>query len=123
MLNNYKSAKEELISLGVELASDTDTELIAQFIGYYLNQGDDIEEAIRKTLENKVEGSWSLVIMHTGTPNKLFIAKNAGAMVVGLHKDFNIIASETAAFQDYTGKYYQVEDNAIVVVEPGHRVE
>lgn len=118
MLSNHKEIREELHALGVDPISETDTELIVQYIGYYVNQKKmTTREAIIKVLEEKLEGTFALAIINKDEPNKIFLTKNTGTMIVGVHDDFLIACSEPEVFQNFTDKYFVVGDNELIEVD------
>ena len=62
-LDNIASLKEELKQAGIELRSETDSELIVQFIGKYVAEGMSLWDATQKTLKDKLVGTWGLAIL------------------------------------------------------------
>ena len=116
MLSNHRELKEELIQLGVKLTSQTDTELMAQFIGLYIEQGMTTKDAIKKVVEDKVEGTYAVAIISKQEPNKIYLSKNTGTLIVGVHDDFLIACSEPEVFQNYTDKYIVIGGNELVEV-------
>ena len=116
ILSNFKELKEEMITkLGITPKSETDTELVAQLTGYYMDQGYSTKEAFEKCLE-RLEGSFALAMVSTETPDKLYFAKNAGPLHVGLCDDMIIASSDVSVFSNYTKKYITVEDNEVTVM-------
>ena len=65
IISNYAELKTELLYNNFTFYSETDTEVIANLIEYFLiYMNNDIEEAIKNCL-NKLEGTWALVIIYT----------------------------------------------------------
>ena len=65
ILSNYLQLKEEMITkLGITPKTETDTELVAQLTGYYIDQGLNVKQAFEKCLE-KLEGSFALAMIST----------------------------------------------------------
>ena len=48
IIENYKDLKAELINQGYVFQSETDTEVIAHLIGFYLQQGSNLHQATRQ---------------------------------------------------------------------------
>ena len=65
IINNFENLKFKLLNNGIKFKSETDSEVIANLIEYYLlYMGNTIEEAIQNTI-NELEGTWALVIIYT----------------------------------------------------------
>lgn len=60
-----------------------------------------------------------MVLMDKNSPNKLFCVKTAGPLWVGQLPDDKgyIVASEIAVFQNYTNKYFEIEESTIVELD------
>ena len=66
--------------------SQTDTEIVALWIGVHLDKGITLSEAIEKTVQ-VLEGAYSFVLISTLEPEAMYIVKNTGTMVIGVSKD------------------------------------
>lgn len=116
IIENYASLKSYLKeNHNIIFQSDTDTEVIAQMIGLFVRQGQNIFEAVKMTLE-KLRGTWGLVILDRKNPESLIVAKNGSPMLIGIDKDKTFVSSESVAFGKYTKKFIELEDNEIVVL-------
>jgi glucosamine--fructose-6-phosphate aminotransferase (isomerizing) len=67
---------------GITPKSETDTEIVAIWIGVYLDQGLSLFESIKKCVE-VLEGAYSFLLISTLDPEAMFIVKNTGTMVIG----------------------------------------
>lgn len=87
LIENYLPLKEELKrDHAIVPVSQTDTEIVALWVGVYLDQGLPLMEAIEKTVQ-RLEGAYSFVLISTLEPDAMFIVKNTGTMVIGVSKD------------------------------------
>ena len=68
-------------------------------------------------LQEKLEGTFALAVISKDEPNKIFLTKNTGTMIVGVHDDFLIACSEPEVFQNFTDKYFVVGDNQLIEVD------
>jgi glucosamine--fructose-6-phosphate aminotransferase (isomerizing) len=119
MITNYAELKKEVQRLGIEMKTDTDSELIPQLTSLFIGQGLTTMEAFSKTF-SMLEGSNSIALLNKEEGEKIYIAKNSGSLHVGiLDNGGYIAASEIAVFQNYTNKYYTVEDMTVVCLEKG----
>jgi len=86
LIENYHQLKEELREkFRIEPVSQTDTEIVAIWVGVFLDQGFELFEAIQKTVEI-LEGAYSFVLISILDPDAMFIVKNTGTMVIGVAK-------------------------------------
>ena len=118
IIENYNEIKGRLEKKGYRFQSQTDTEVIANLISSYLEEGQKIEESISHALEN-LEGTWGLVILSREHPDKLFLAKNGSPLLLGFSNHFVIAASEAYAFSRHLNKYTELNDREIICVEMG----
>lgn len=118
IVDNYRELKDFLKSNNIEMKSETDSEVIVQLIGYYYNiKGLSFKEAVSKTLNNHIVGSYALAIINKDEPNKLIAARNGSPLLVGTGKDFFIVSSDVAAFQKWTNNYFNIENQDIVELD------
>lgn len=118
-IENFVTLKKELVAMGVEFRSQTDTEVIVQLISYYIDQGEEYMTAIDKTLA-RLQGTYGLAIMNKDRPNEIVAARNGSPLVVGIdsHTQRHWIASEHTAFGRYTNEYIALKDGEVAVITP-----
>ena len=109
IIENFHELKSELIHKEYTFRSSTDTEVIAVLIGFFLDNGEPIKEAIQKTVE-RLRGTWALCIIHKDIPNKIWTIRNGSPLLLGIDEQFVMVASEQIAFHHYI-KQYIVLDN------------
>ncbi len=123
VIENSMQLKEELKSKGVNFRSETDTEVIAQLIGLYLDQNLSLVEAVKRTL-NRLEGTWGLAIIAKDNPDQIIVARNGSPIVIGVGKNRMFIASEPAAFGQQTKEFISLENGEIAIVKAdGHSLD
>ena len=83
IIENYMPLKEELLAKGVEFTSETDTEVVAHLLSDMYDGN--FESTVRRMLE-RIEGSYSLVMICADEPNKIIATKKDNPLVVGLGK-------------------------------------
>jgi len=116
IIENYKSLKERLEHWGVNFASQTDSEVIAQLAEHYYS-GDLMDAVIRVT--NAVEGSYALGVMCADEPGTLIAAKKDNPLIIGVSAHGNFIASDVPAVLKHTNKVYYLNDKEIAVLKEG----
>lgn len=116
-INNAYEIKKELLAQGIKFTSETDTEVIAQLIGIYLDKGMDTKDAVKHALQ-RCDGSWGLAVVNKLKPTEVILACNGSPMMIGLGPGKTYIASETSAFSRYTKNFIAMKDGEIAVVTP-----
>jgi len=113
IIENYAELKERLVEAGHIFKSETDTEVVAHLIeSFYKN---DLAEAVRlAALE--LEGSFALVVLAQGEPDRIVAARRHSPLVIGLGENESFLASDVAAFLKHTRKVIYVDDDNIAVV-------
>jgi glutamine---fructose-6-phosphate transaminase (isomerizing) len=118
IIENYADLKAQLKQEGYEFVSATDTEVLPHLIDYYYRQNTSFEEAFTKALK-EVRGAYAILAATTHEPGKLFAARLSSPMVIGVGQKECIIASDPSAILQYTKECIYVQDNEMVVIEPG----
>lgn len=113
IVENYLPIKEELIKKGYEFKSETDTEVVAHLLAD-LYDGD-FEGTVRRMLD-RIEGSYSLVIMCAEDPSRIICTKQDNPLVIGLGKGENFIASDIPAIINRTRDTYILNDGEVAIV-------
>jgi len=115
VIDNYEKLKEQYLA-GVQLKSDTDTEVIVQLVEVFISEGLEVAEAFRKTL-SLLHGSYAIAMIDAETPDTLFVGKNKSPLLVGLGEGFNVVASDAMAMLQVTHQFVELMDEEIVLVK------
>lgn len=117
-IENADELRDEMMEAGVPFRSETDTEVVAQLIGTYLERGETLVRAVEETVK-RLEGTWGIVVMSREEPDRLIAARNGSPLVVGIGKDHSFVASETTAFQRHCTDFVALQDGEVAVVGGG----
>jgi glutamine---fructose-6-phosphate transaminase (isomerizing) len=112
ILENYASLRRELLEDGVELTSDTDTELIAQLLG---RETGPLEERVFKVLPRLV-GQYAVVAVSRFEPETVVAFRQGPPLVVGIGEGENMVASDVVAILHRTRKVIYLENGEVAVV-------
>ena len=116
IIENHYSIKEYLMSKGIKFKSDTDTEVLVQFISYiYKKEKLDFYNTVKAVLK-EVKGTYGIVVMCKDEPQKLVAAKNGSPLLIGIGKDENFLASDASAILDETRNIFYLDDGEIAEV-------
>ncbi|MEK4967574.1 glutamine--fructose-6-phosphate transaminase (isomerizing) [Cytobacillus sp. FSL R7-0696] len=113
VIENYEQMKREFLQ-GVELKSETDTEVIVQMIDQFAKELS-TEEAFRKTLQ-QLKGSYAFALVDNEDKSTIYVAKNKSPLLVGLGEAFNVVASDAMAMIQITDQYVELMDKEMVMV-------
>lgn len=114
VIENYAILKREYLQ-DVAFKSETDTEVIVQLIEKFVNDGMEVEEAFRQTL-TLLEGSYAIALLDTKNDETIFVAKNKSPLLIGVGKDFNVVASDAMAMLQVTDQFLELMDKEMVIV-------
>jgi len=114
VIENYSQLKREYLT-DVTFKSDTDTEVIVQLIEKIVEEGNTVEEAFRQTLM-LLKGSYAIALLDSENDETIYVAKNKSPLLVGLGKDFNVVASDAMAMIQVTDQYVELMDKEMVIV-------
>ena len=116
IINNFMEIKEFLQSKNYNFYSDTDSEVIANLIEYYIIVMEcNIEEALKKTL-SQLEGTWALIIIYTKQLDTYYVTRKGSPLLLGYNNDFIICTSETNGFAGLVSDYIPLKDNNIIKI-------
>ena len=114
IIENYTDIKRWLHKKGIVFSSETDTEVIAHLINFFLEE--DLKLAVQKAI-NMLDGSYALAVVSERFPDEIVAAKKDSPLVVGLGEGENLIASDIPALLEYTRKVCFLNENEIVVIK------
>jgi len=129
IIENYATLKTWLQSEKVPFASETDTEVIANLIGYFYAKGDAGEQTKKPAGQNKFEwavqralrevhGTYGLGILCADCPDMFIGAKKGSPLILGVGDGEYILASDAAAIVEHTTHAVYLADNEMVIVTP-----
>ena len=114
IIENYIPLKKFLESKGYTFKSQTDTEVLVQFISYiYDKEKVSFFDSVRLALK-EVVGAYGIVVMHKENPDTLIAARNGSPLIVGLSKDEKFVSSDVSAILEYTRNILYLEDGEII---------
>jgi glucosamine--fructose-6-phosphate aminotransferase (isomerizing) len=118
IIENYETLKKKLISEGYEFKSETDTEVLANWIDYIWKTSTvDFAAAVRFALKDAV-GAYALLVMSPKS-EEIILAKKSSPLAIGIGEDEYIIASDATPIVEYTKDIIYLEDDQIAIVEKG----
>lgn len=124
IIENHYAIKEFLIKEGVNFNSDTDTEVLVQFMGYlYDKKNLNFFDSLRLTLK-EVVGAYGIVAVCQDEPDKIIAARNGSPLVLGLGEDENFVGSDISAIMEHTRNVLYLDDGEIVeITKDGYSIK
>jgi len=114
IIENYLKLKEMLQKQGCVFASETDTEVVAQLLGY-LYRGNPLS-ALKQAVA-LIEGSFALAIIFTDDPETIYCTCKDSPMVLGHGDGESVVASDIPAILEYTRDVCFMQDKQIAVLK------
>jgi glucosamine--fructose-6-phosphate aminotransferase (isomerizing) len=122
IIENYSMLKRELISKGYEFKSDTDTEVLLNFIDDIRENNDcSLEEAVRIALK-RVTGAYVIVLLDEENPDTLIAARKGSPLVIGIGTNEYFLASDASPIIEYTKEVVYINDYELAIVKGGELV-
>ncbi|MCK4999054.1 MAG: glutamine--fructose-6-phosphate transaminase (isomerizing) [Anaerohalosphaera sp.] len=127
IIENYSTLKKWLQSKGYEFSSETDSEVVANLIGYFFNTENEFDNTTCQS-ENKFEwsvqqalselvGTYGLAIMCSDYPDMLIGAKKGSPLILGVGENEFVIASDASAIVEHTTRAIYLSDNEMVTIK------
>jgi glucosamine--fructose-6-phosphate aminotransferase (isomerizing) len=125
IIENYGTLRTWLRNEGIPFSTETDTEIIANLIGYLYakdepTDGDSrhrFEWAVQQALR-KLHGTFGLAILCADFPGTLIGAKRGSPLILGVGSSEYILASDAAAIVEHTTQAVYLADNEMVMITP-----
>ncbi|RYC72021.1 MULTISPECIES: glutamine--fructose-6-phosphate transaminase (isomerizing) [Spirosoma] len=119
IIENYAAIKQALLKKGHTFQSETDTEVLGQFIeDIWENNGGTLEEAVRLALQ-EVVGAYAIVVMSESEPTQLIAARKGSPLVIGVGDNEFFLASDATPIVEYTKEVIYLNDYEIAVIRNG----
>src|SRR5580698_7989208 len=117
IIENYAQLKTELQKKGYVFKSDTDTEVLLNFIEDILqNNQCELEEAVRIALK-RVVGAYVIVLLDKESPDTLIAARKGSPLVIGIGKGEHFLASDASPIIEYTKEVVYVNDYELAILK------
>ncbi len=117
IIENFQELRDELADAGHELASDTDTEVVAHLISLGLENGLDPAAATKAALARLV-GAFALGIVFAGRDDLMIAARQGSPLAIGIGSGEMYLGSDAIALAPLTNKIMYLEDGDWAVVTP-----
>ena len=117
IIENYNQLKQELLNKGYQFNSDTDTEVLLNFIEEIKkNNKCNLEEAVRIALR-RVSGAYVILLLDEDNPDTIIAARKGSPLVIGIGKGEHFLGSDATPMLEYTKEVVYVNDYEIAIIK------
>ncbi|MCE5196773.1 MAG: glutamine--fructose-6-phosphate transaminase (isomerizing) [Negativicutes bacterium] len=112
VIENYKELRQELITKGIALLSQTDSEVVVNLL-------EETELPLMQALDvvlPRLRGAYALVMLDLWQPDRIVVARKDNPVVIGLGKGENYVASDIPALLPYTREMIFLNDGERAVI-------
>ncbi len=118
IIENYAQLKNDLIKKGYHFKSDTDTEVLLNFIEeIWLQNECTLEEALRIALK-RVTGAYVILLIDTEDKDTIIAARKGSPLVIGVGKHEHFLGSDASPMLEYTKEVVYINDYELAIVKP-----
>ncbi len=126
IIENYRDLSNSLKLKGVQLTSDTDTEIIPHLLALEIEDSlanglspneQTLLKAVQKVL-TLLEGTYAIAVIWSKAPNALVVARGQAPLVLGFGEGEFFCASDTPALVGFTRTFLPLRDHEIALLTP-----
>ena len=122
IIENYSQLKNELLKKGYTFKSDTDTEVLLNFIEEIkVNNNCSLEEAVRVALK-RVTGAYVILLLDADEPETIIAARKGSPLVIGVGKGEHFLGSDASPMLEYTKEVVYVNDYELAIIKPNELI-
>ncbi|WP_394281566.1 glutamine--fructose-6-phosphate transaminase (isomerizing) [Corynebacterium sp.] len=125
IIENFAALREGLERDGIELSSDTDSEVAAHLLAQVYNEGEtagDFRASALKVL-NQLEGAFTVLFMHADHPDQIIAARRSTPLIVGVGEGEMFLGSDVAAFIEHTKNAVELgQDSVVIITKDSHEI-
>ncbi|TBR19688.1 MAG: glutamine--fructose-6-phosphate transaminase (isomerizing) [Chitinophagaceae bacterium] len=122
IIENFLQLKKDLEKNGYSFKSETDTEVLLNFIEEIrIKNKCNLEEAVRVAL-NRVVGAYVILLIDEDDPETIIAARKGSPLVIGIGKNEHFLGSDASPMLEYTREVVYVNDYELVIVKPNELI-
>ena len=115
IIENYLDLKDFLKKEGYSFSSQTDSELIAHLLEYFLNKGNNMLDSMYLTIE-KLDGAYAIAAIDKEDDQNIIIARSKSPLLIGIGIDEFLAASDPLAIGQLTNEFIFLEDGDLSLI-------
>ncbi|MBM4590764.1 glutamine--fructose-6-phosphate transaminase (isomerizing) [Rhodococcus hoagii] len=125
IIENFAPLRGELEAAGVDLLSDTDSEVAVHLVAKAYESGPTAGDFLQSALAvlRRLEGAFTLVFTHADHPDMIIAARRSTPLVVGVGDGETFVGSDVAAFIEHTRDAVELgQDQVVVITADGYSI-
>lgn len=123
IIENYAVIKNELKGHGYNFRSETDTEVLVQFIEYVKSSGNlDLFHAVQVAL-SQVVGAYAIAVIDKNNPDCIVAARKSSPLVIGIGEGEYFLGSDASPIIEYTDQVIYLEDEQVALISRSHGLD
>ncbi|MCR5821719.1 MAG: glutamine--fructose-6-phosphate transaminase (isomerizing) [Bacteroidales bacterium] len=121
IIENYKTLRAEMEKNGYTFCSDTDTEVLVQFVEYMQELHKcDLFTAVQNALKHVI-GAYAIAILDKSNPDQLVCARKGSPLIIGVGKDQSgraefYLGSDATPIVEYTDQVIYLKDEEVAIM-------
>ncbi|MDK8795553.1 glutamine--fructose-6-phosphate transaminase (isomerizing) [Corynebacterium sp. MSK041] len=118
IIENFAPLRAELEREGIQMVSDTDSEVAAHLLAKAYNEGETAGDFRKASLSvlNRLEGAFTVLFTHADHPDTIIAARRSTPLIVGVGDGEMFLGSDVAAFIEYTKDAVELASDSVVVI-------
>ncbi|MDD5250392.1 MAG: glutamine--fructose-6-phosphate transaminase (isomerizing) [Rhodocyclaceae bacterium] len=117
IIENFAELRAELVALGYEFCSDTDTEVIAHLVEQTLKSEPDLLAAVCSAVR-RLKGAYAIAVVHKREAARVVVAREGAPLLLGLGEHGHYAASDASALLQVTRRMVYLENGDIAELTP-----
>ncbi|WP_291073156.1 glutamine--fructose-6-phosphate transaminase (isomerizing) [Empedobacter sp. UBA5987] len=116
IIENYESIKQLLKDKGYVFHSDTDTEVLVNFIQLFQEEQNlNLTDAVRLAL-NEVIGAYAIAVLDKEEANTIVVGRLGSPLAIGIGENEFFVASDASPFIEFTKDAVYLEDGDMATI-------
>ena len=115
IIENYKELKKILLEKGYEFYTETDTEVLVNFIELCVSNAKHLDKGISYAL-SKLEGAFGIVLIQRSNTDIMYAARKGSPLAFGKKRDNFFIASDATPIIEYTKKIIYLDNGQLLKI-------
>ena len=115
IIENYKELKKILLKKGYKFFTETDTEVLVNFIELCVSNSNSLDKGISYAL-SKLQGAFGIVLIKKSDPEIMYAARKGSPLAFGKKGSNFFIASDASPIIKYTKKIIYLDNGQLLKI-------
>ena len=115
IIENYRELKKILIEKGYKFYTETDTEVLVNFIELCISNSKNVDKGLSYAL-SKLEGAFGIVLIQSSNTDIMYAARKGSPLAFGKKGDNFFIASDATPIIEYTKKIIYLDNGQLLKI-------